>query len=105
VIYPKIKRTNRGWDYQWRSTKTGLLLGTNAFRHWIRYPLSTVEIRRGVHSTQAYGCWFCLHVGAMAIYFGSGLRGRGPRLEICTPARWFRWSRGFLDRKKGGAKA
>lgn len=52
-------------------------------------------VKRGVAYTQAYGCRFCLHVGGTAVFFGSRTDGSGPRLEICTPYRWFRWSRGY----------
>ncbi len=52
-----------------------------------------MEIRTNVAYTQAYGCRFCLHVGSVALYFGRR-RGYGTRLEICTPCRWFRWSKG-----------
>lgn len=57
-----------------------------------------MSIIRDCYYTQAYGCWFCLHIGSTALLFGSGANGSGPRLEICTPARWFRWSWGY--RKK-----
>lgn len=60
-----------------------------------------IQIRHNVEYTQAYGCRFCLHIGATAIYFGSGVKGAGPRLEICTPLHWFRWSRGFKDPTRG----
>ena len=55
----------------------------------------------GVEYTQAYGVLLCVHIGQYALYFGSGVKGRGPRIEICTPMRWFRYSRGYRD---GGAK-
>lgn len=45
--------------------------------------------------TQAHGCRFCLHVGSVAVYFGTLKDGRGPRIEILTPKRWFRYSPGY----------
>ena len=56
-----------------------------------------IEVRRDVVVTQAYGCRFCLHVGGTAFFFGFVRGGRGPRLEICTPLHWFRWSRSVRD--------
>lgn len=56
-----------------------------------------LEIERGVSYTQAFGCWFCLHVGTIAMYFGRRANGRGPRLELFTPCRWFRWSPGYVN--------
>jgi hypothetical protein len=57
-----------------------------------------IQIQTNVAYTQAYGVWFCLHIGSVAIFFGRGIKGRGPRLELCTPWRWFRWSRGYRDK-------
>jgi hypothetical protein len=54
-----------------------------------------IEIKTKTASTQAYGCWFCLHIFSTAIYFGSGVKGRGPRLELFTPLHRFRWSSGY----------
>lgn len=54
-----------------------------------------MEIIRDTAFTQGHGCRFCLHVGSIAILIGSVTDGRGPRLEICTPMRWFRWSKGY----------
>lgn len=54
-----------------------------------------IQIIRDVAYTQAFGCRFCLHVGSIAVLFGTVSNGRGPRLEIMTPYRWFRWSRGY----------
>lgn len=59
-----------------------------------------MEIKRDVYSLQAYGCRFCLHIGSIALLFGRMENGRGPRVEICTPARWFRWSWGYVDKPK-----
>ncbi len=56
-----------------------------------------IQVRTNTAYTQAYGVRFCLHVGGVALYFGSGVRGRGPRLELCTPYHWFRWSKGYRD--------
>lgn len=56
-----------------------------------------ITIETDVAYLMAYGCRFCLHVGTVAILFGSGVNGRGPRLEVCTPRHWLRWSRGFRD--------
>lgn len=56
-----------------------------------------VVIKRDVAYTASYGCWFCLHVGSVAIYLGRGVKGSGPRLEIMTPRHWFRWSKGYRD--------
>jgi hypothetical protein len=56
-----------------------------------------ISIDTGCFYTQAHGCRFCLHVGTLAIYFGRVKNGRGPRLEILTPKRWFRWSPGYVE--------
>lgn len=61
-----------------------------------------IIIKRDVAYTMAYGCRFCLHIGTVAIYFGSGVQGRGPRLEVLTPQHWFRWSGGFKDKESHG---
>lgn len=53
-----------------------------------------IHIHRDVTYTQAKGCLFCLHVGSVAVYFGTTKNGRGPRLELFTPLHRFRWSRG-----------
>lgn len=60
-------------------------------------PKTMVQILRDVSLIQAYGCRFCLHVGSIAILFGSVKNGRGPRLEICTLFHWFRWSKGYRE--------
>lgn len=57
-----------------------------------------IEIKRNTTYTQAYGCRFCLQIGSTAIFFGSGVKGRGPRLELLTPRHWWRWSRGYRDK-------
>jgi len=49
-----------------------------------------MAIKRNVMYTQAKGCWFCLHVGDIAIYVGRALHGR--RLEFLTSFHRFRWS-------------
>jgi hypothetical protein len=59
-----------------------------------------LRIVRDVAYTQAFGCCFCLHVGSVALFFGRKRDGRGPRLELFTPCRWFRWSWGYTDRRK-----
>ena len=59
-----------------------------------------VEVKCNVAYTASYGCWFCLHVGSVAVYFGRDIKGSGPRLEIMTPRRWFRWSKGHRDAAK-----
>ncbi len=51
-----------------------------------------MKFQKGVMSTQAKGCWFCLHVGSWAFYIGSG--NVGHRLELFTPVRIYRFSRG-----------
>jgi hypothetical protein len=53
-----------------------------------------IAIDRGVMSTQTKGCRFCLHVGTVAIFFGKKRYGSGARLEILTPMRKLRFSRG-----------
>lgn len=58
------------------------------------------HLKANVEYTQAYGCWLCLHVLEWALFIGSGVRGRGPRIEVCTPRYWFRFSRGYRDEKK-----
>lgn len=57
-----------------------------------------IEIKRNVAFTQAKGCRFCLHVGSIALFFGEKANGSGPRLELFTPSRWYRWSRGRPDK-------
>jgi hypothetical protein len=47
-----------------------------------------VRIKTNTAYTQAAGCFFCLHVGSVAIYFGSS--GPGHRLELFTPEQRFR---------------
>ena len=37
-----------------------------------------IDLRTGVEYTQAYGCWLCLHIWTVAVYFGS--RNRGVRI-------------------------
>lgn len=51
-----------------------------------------VTIQRDVAYTQGKNCRFCLHVFSVAFYFGRS--GNGPRLEIFTPMRKFRWTPG-----------
>jgi hypothetical protein len=62
-----------------------------------------IEVRRNVAYTQGYGCRFCLHVGSVAFFFGRVRGGAGPRLEVLTPRRWFRWSSGYRDRADAAA--
>ncbi len=62
-----------------------------------------VRIENNVAYTQAFGCRFCLHIGSLAIFFGNKTGGRGPRVEIMTPCRWFRWSSGYMDKRKVAA--
>jgi hypothetical protein len=57
-----------------------------------------IQLKTNVAYLQAYGVRFCLHVWTVAILFGSGVKGSGPRLEVCTPSRWFRWSSGYRDK-------
>lgn len=57
-----------------------------------------MTVIRDVEYLTAYGCRFCLHLFSTAYLFGSGVKGRGPRLEICTPRHWFRFSPGFQDK-------
>lgn len=52
-----------------------------------------IHIKRGVYSATSFGCRFLLHVGYWAIYFGKTNR-YSPRLELFTPFRWFRFSKG-----------
>lgn len=56
-----------------------------------------LSVDSGVYYTQAHGCRFCLHIGTIALYFGRRRNGRGPRLELFTPKRWFRWSPGYVE--------
>ena len=53
-----------------------------------------IEFKRNVAYTQGRGCRFCLHIGGTAVYFGRRANGSGARLELFTPTRWFRWSKG-----------
>ena len=57
-----------------------------------------IEIKRTVITPNAYGCWFCLHIFSTAIFVGSGMKGRGPRLEIWTQSHTWRWSKGYKDK-------
>jgi hypothetical protein len=61
-----------------------------------------LTVDTGCVYTQAHGCRFCLHVGTLAFYFGRRLDGRGPRLELLTPKRWFRWSPGYVQGRVPG---
>lgn len=61
---------------------------------------SMFSIQSNVAYTQAYGVLFCLHIGSIALMFGRRKNGRGPRLELFTPNRWFRWSSGYCDSQK-----
>ncbi len=56
-----------------------------------------ISVDTGCVYTQAHGCRFCLHIWTIALYFGRKLNSRGPRLEIVTPKRWFRWSPGYTQ--------
>ena len=66
-----------------------------------------IRVQRGVDYTPAHGSRFCLHVGTVAIFFGSCSTGRqdgrptgaGPRLELFTPQVWFRWSWGYRGQR------
>lgn len=58
---------------------------------------SMCQVIRDVEYTQAYGCRFCLQIGSTAYLFGTVIGGRGPRLELFTPLRWFRWSKGYRE--------
>jgi hypothetical protein len=57
-----------------------------------------MTIIRDVEYTQAYGCRFCLQIGTVAFCFGSGVKGRGPRIELLTPRHRFRYSKGYRDK-------
>lgn len=61
-----------------------------------------ISVDTGCVYTQAHGCRFCLHIWTIALYFGRKLNGRGPRLEIATPKRWFRWSPGYREGARQG---
>lgn len=51
-----------------------------------------LEFRRNVASTQAKGCFGCLHVGEVAVYIWPGFPvAYGWRLELLTPLHRFRW--------------
>lgn len=54
-----------------------------------------IHVITNVTYTQAYGAWFCIHVASIAFLIGRGIKGSGPRIEICTPLRWFRYSPGY----------
>lgn len=56
-----------------------------------------MSVIRDCDYTQAYGCRLCIHIGSTAYLFGSGVKGRGPRIEICTPRNWFRFSWGYAQ--------
>lgn len=62
-----------------------------------------MTIRTRVAYTQAKGCRFCLHVGSIALYFGSMPAPRhGARLELFTDRHHFRWSKAGTDTKEVG---
>ncbi len=52
-----------------------------------------MTIVRGVRECNARWCWLCFHVGTVVIYIGSGM-SYGHRIEIATPHRWFRFTKG-----------
>ena len=54
-----------------------------------------IRLKRDTYYATGYSAWFVLHIGWWCWFFGSGLKGRGPRLELFTPFHWFRWSRGY----------
>ena len=56
-----------------------------------------IRFRTNVAYTQAYGCKFCLHVGSLAVFFGTKNNGAGPRLELFTQLHWFSWSKGYTQ--------
>ncbi len=56
-----------------------------------------MRIVTNVAYLQAYGCKLCIHIGSIAFLFGKKEKGRGPRIEICTPFHWFRYSRGYTE--------
>lgn len=65
-----------------------------------------VHVKRDVLSTQAFGCWLCLHVGSTAIYFGRR-DGYAVRLELFTPLHKWRlsWRGAFRPHKPRVARA
>lgn len=50
-----------------------------------------ITIKTNVEYTQAGGCYLCLHVGSVAVFFGRRDKP-GRRLELLTPPHGFRYS-------------
>lgn len=57
--------------------------------------LGWLVIIRNAMSAQCHGVRFALHIGSTVYGLGRKKNGSGPRLELCTPLRWFRLSRGY----------
>lgn len=53
-----------------------------------------IQVARDIMSTQTKGCLFCVQIGATAFYLGNKKQGSGARLELLTPVRKFRFSKG-----------
>lgn len=51
----------------------------------MRVYTNTAEIQAKAH-------WLCIHIGTIAVLFGRAKYAH--RIEICTPNRWFRFSKG-----------
>ncbi len=77
--------------HSWMISVRWLTWGRNfTFPYW-KGPF--IAFSTDVLSTTAQGCFLCIHIGTVAIYFG-GWAWPGHRLELFTPLRRFRFTRG-----------